>query len=789
MSNSVIGALRVNLGLDSAQFTRGARGASSTLRRMRGQFLAVAGVAAALGTALSALTVSVSRTASEISRFSQVANAAPEQFQRWAAAAETVGIEQEKLADVLKDVNDRVGDFLSTGGGPMADFFENIAPRVGITADAFRDLSGPDALQLYVSSLEAAGLSQQEMTFYLEAMASDATALLPLLRNNGEEMARLGQNAADLGAVMSDETVAAMTALRRSLDEAGNAVAGVGFRIAGALAPALTALADAFVEAMQEGGAFRTIIDALAENMDVIVASMGVAVTVFGVRYVGALAVATISTFTLSGALAVLRTALITTGIGALIVGAGYLVAEFARLVEATGSVGAALELLGAVGNEVWARVGLGVVALRFKVQSEWLSIRSAIVTTIANIVDRLAGFSNSVIGTFVGTYEAIIAAWNQLPAAMEALAVRASNALVERMGSAINGIIAAINRIPGFNIADFDVSGFIQTGEDVVGVAQAASEAFSDAFGQDYVGNSSIAEGLREVASNAADASDILGSMGQAATEAATAPLESLAALREALQQTVDTAGGETSAPVEGEAGGPGAASGGGGGGGGDGFAGRLQGLVRSLETEREALDRWYQEQQEILGDQRAIELLGEEEHRAQLLRIEEEYQRRLAEIRSTSQSSTLSDTATFFGALQEVAAAGGQGMARSAAIFGAVQATINSYLAATQALAQPGISLAGRFAAYASVLATGLRGVAAIKAAGGKVGGGGVSTSPSQGGQSAAPLREAQESERRVLIDFGNSPEWVKSMVGDLMEQIYRETENGARISVVQA
>jgi hypothetical protein len=85
------------------------------------------------------------------------------------------------MSDILKDVNDRIGDFMQTGGGPMADFFENIAPKVGVTAEQFARLSGPEALQLYVDSLEKAGLSQQEMTFYLEAMASDTTALIPLL--------------------------------------------------------------------------------------------------------------------------------------------------------------------------------------------------------------------------------------------------------------------------------------------------------------------------------------------------------------------------------------------------------------------------------------------------------------------------------------------------------------------------------------------------------------------------------------------------------------------------------
>ena len=166
------------------------------------------GAAAAAATASLGLIVrSTVESAAQIRRFAQVANATPEALQRWSAGARTVGIEQEKLADILKDVNDRVGDFLQTGGGPMADFFENVAPRVGVTADQFARLSGPEALQLYVDTLERAGVSQQEMTFYLEAMASDATRLLPLLRNGGAEMARLGDQASDLGAVLDPEAL------------------------------------------------------------------------------------------------------------------------------------------------------------------------------------------------------------------------------------------------------------------------------------------------------------------------------------------------------------------------------------------------------------------------------------------------------------------------------------------------------------------------------------------------------------------------------------------------------
>lgn len=124
MSQSVIGALRVNLGLDSARFEKGAKQAQKQLRVMQNQFKAAAAGATVVATGLTALTLSTARSAREISGLSKMAGAAPVQFQRWSAAAQSVGVEQDKLADILKDTQDRVGDFVATGGGPMADFFE-----------------------------------------------------------------------------------------------------------------------------------------------------------------------------------------------------------------------------------------------------------------------------------------------------------------------------------------------------------------------------------------------------------------------------------------------------------------------------------------------------------------------------------------------------------------------------------------------------------------------------------------------------------------------------------------
>jgi hypothetical protein len=229
----VVGDIAVKVGADIGPLQQGMRNAGRSVddfdSKTQKMAINVAKAGAAVVTAVAAIAGGVLKMASEaakagveIQNLSQVANTNTTTFQRMADASRTVGIEQQKLADILKDVNDKVGDFIVTGGGPMADFFENIAPLVGVTADEFARLSGPDALQLYVSSLEKAGVNQQQMTFYMEALASDATALLPLLRNNGLEMNRLGDEAERAGRILSEETVAGAAELDRELANLAN---------------------------------------------------------------------------------------------------------------------------------------------------------------------------------------------------------------------------------------------------------------------------------------------------------------------------------------------------------------------------------------------------------------------------------------------------------------------------------------------------------------------------------------------------------------------------------------
>lgn len=185
--------------------------------------------------------------AGEITTLAKVSNTGVESMQKLAIAAKAVGVEQDTLGDIYKDTQDKIGDFLSTGGGGMADFFDNIAPQIGLTADQFRELSGPDALQLYYNGLQEANLSQSELVFYMEAMASDASALIPLLHDNGAGFKVWAEAAENAGAVMDEETIRATRELQAANDLMMLSVDGAKKQFTSAFIPVLADVANHLV--------------------------------------------------------------------------------------------------------------------------------------------------------------------------------------------------------------------------------------------------------------------------------------------------------------------------------------------------------------------------------------------------------------------------------------------------------------------------------------------------------------------------------------------------------------
>jgi hypothetical protein len=249
---------------------------------------------------------------------------------------------------------------------------------------------------------------------------------------------------------------------------------------------------------------------------------------------------------------------------------------------------------------------------------------------------------------------------------------------------------------------------------------------------------------------------------------------------------------GGAFRAPVRG-AGLPfvapsGGGGGGGGGGGSDPYQSDLDALIENLRSEREIEDEWYQENLAILQDRRAQEVLGKQAHDAALISLHEEYNRRIAEIDANAFQQRITDTANLFGALAGVAQAGGQKTAKIVATFQAIEGTINAYGAAVKALNTPGLTLAGRFAAYASVLGAGLKGVAAIRAAGGVAGGGSFGGGSVAAQGATAPT--GQNIEYRIYgleRDAVYSGAFIEKLFAGLMEEGKRRNLNTQTVQFV--
>ncbi|MFC2974706.1 phage tail tape measure protein [Azotobacter bryophylli] len=252
MAGKSIGALSIDLVAKVGGFISGldkAARSSAVWRNQIVQSMTVASKAAGAASAIvnGAMAVWIKssiNSAAELKNFAQLANSSTTEFQKFAAGARTVGIDNEKLADIFKDVNDKVGEFLTTGGGELKDFFDVVAPKAGVTADQFRNLSGPQALGLFVDTLEKAGANRQEMTFFMESLADDATALIPLLQNGGKGMRDLASEAENLGLILSEETIRGAKQFNDDLDLLGWVANGVGQQIAAELLPELLELTN-----------------------------------------------------------------------------------------------------------------------------------------------------------------------------------------------------------------------------------------------------------------------------------------------------------------------------------------------------------------------------------------------------------------------------------------------------------------------------------------------------------------------------------------------------------------
>ena len=446
MAQSVIGSLRVNLGLDSAQFQRGAKRMDKPLARMQKQFLGIATVAAAMGTAIAAAALMGAKEIDRAAKSAKRLDSSITGFRALELAADEAGVSLSGMTNDIQTMNRELASIGTSGNGKRA------LDALGLSID---DLEGKDAdekLAIIADQVKDLGLSAGETTAILRDLGVRNREMALLVLGGGDAIRGARADIEQYGLAISDLDAGRIEVANDALGRLGLITQYAGQQLAIALVPAMGRLAEVMTDSLREGGALRAVIDGLVGSLDVMASTMGVAVTAFGVRYVGALTLSTISTFSLVGALAALKTALITTGIGAVIVGAGYLVAMFGRLVGAAGGFGEAMTLLKDVALEVWDRIGLGVDFVGQSIAAMSASAQAFFIGAIRKMAGAFVDFTwtvadalNNLFGTSLQGASAVM---TQELALTEMAARRVANAAAAAAVAASEGFSAPLESV-----------------------------------------------------------------------------------------------------------------------------------------------------------------------------------------------------------------------------------------------------------------------------------------------------------------------------------------------------
>lgn len=485
-------------------------------------------------------------------------------------------------------------------------------------------------------------------------------------------------------------------------------------RALGTLSPMAGVIADAFREVRDMGVQMAEVV---INNLDRILITAGTVATFFAGRWVTAFVAARVATFSLAGALATLRTALIRTGIGAVVVAAGELIYQFTRLVKATGSFGEAMKLLGEIGVGALKAIGEnGGRVLELGMKAVFHGIEAGFLQMVANMQETLAGFFRKVSSGLQGV------------PGLGGVADTLGTAAIDLQSAA--GATRGSEEMPLPGTAAMARESAASYGSQAAGLAKIALDAIP---------------GVQKLR-------DLLASMKE----------ENLS-----LPDILGVGGGE-----DGE-------QGAGAGGGEDRDASLL---VQGLANAREQLEIWYADMKEMLESASEDELSVIGGYNEAKLRLEEEYQRRLKQIKQQGASAEIQ---TVIGAGQQILQAMGQTNKKAlqiAAAFGAAKALVNTMEGASKELAKGG--LAG-IAKAAAVIAAGMNFVNSIRSIGssgatGVAMAGGVSAASAAGSTTVAAPAQPEVS-RSVAIRLEGDT-FGRDRVISLINEINEAVEDGA-------
>lgn len=246
MASKSLGTLTIDLIAKTGGFVSGMDKAERASEKWRKQVQkdvadsskALAGIATAAVAAATAAGVagyqllkSTSEQVANTDKWAKSLNMSTQELLAWQFAAEKAGLSGENMADIFKDLGDKIGDAVLNKSGEAVDALN----ALGLSAEKLAKAS-PDKQMLAIGeALGKIGTNSAKINI-LESIGNDLSKLLPLFDNNNEKLKQFIQLAKDYGVAPDPSSIDDLIKVNDIFVDMESQVKGLKIEIASGLA-------------------------------------------------------------------------------------------------------------------------------------------------------------------------------------------------------------------------------------------------------------------------------------------------------------------------------------------------------------------------------------------------------------------------------------------------------------------------------------------------------------------------------------------------------------------------
>ncbi|HBR3023740.1 phage tail tape measure protein [Klebsiella pneumoniae] len=195
--------------------------------------IGAAAIAAGLAVGASGfqLLKSTSRQIAETDRWAKSLQLSTQELLAWQFAAEKAGVSGDQMADIFKDIGDKIGDAVLNKSGEAVDALN----ALGLSAEKLSRVS-PDKQLLAIGESLGKISTNAEKTTILESLGNDLSKLLPLFVNNNQKLKQFIDLAKDYGVAPDPSSIDDLVKVNQLFEDMEAQVAGLKIEIAAGLA-------------------------------------------------------------------------------------------------------------------------------------------------------------------------------------------------------------------------------------------------------------------------------------------------------------------------------------------------------------------------------------------------------------------------------------------------------------------------------------------------------------------------------------------------------------------------